>query len=59
MKFRVDVVFYFNLRFKRFNCIVCNILKNEKWGWEEIIYDMFFKKERFFEIVFMVLKDKF
>lgn len=53
------MVFYFNLRFKRFNCIVCNILKNEKWGWEEIIYDMFFKKERFFEIVFMVLKDKF
>nr|XP_008527122.1 PREDICTED: galectin-8 isoform X2 [Equus przewalskii] len=46
-------------RFKRSNCIVCNTLKNEKWGWEEITYDMPFKKERSFEIVFMVLKDKF
>uniref|UniRef100_F6TMY5 Galectin n=1 Tax=Equus caballus TaxID=9796 RepID=F6TMY5_HORSE len=59
VKPRADVAFHFNPRFKRSNCIVCNTLKNEKWGWEEITYDMPFKKERSFEIVFMVLKDKF
>ncbi|XP_046509701.1 galectin-8 isoform X2 [Equus quagga] len=59
VKPRADVAFHFNPRFKRSNYIVCNTLKNEKWGWEEITYDMPFKKERSFEIVFMVLKDKF
>ncbi|XP_014644444.1 PREDICTED: galectin-8 isoform X1 [Ceratotherium simum simum] len=59
VKPRADVAFHFNPRFKRTNCIVCNTLKNEKWGWEEITYDMPFKKERSFEIVLMVLKDKF
>nr|KAF6399814.1 galectin 8 [Molossus molossus] len=43
----------------RVNCIVCNTLKNEKWGREEITYDMPFQKEKSFEIVIMVLKDKF
>nr|KAF6302525.1 galectin 8 [Pipistrellus kuhlii] len=43
----------------RTNCIVCNTLKNEKWGREEITYDMPFGKEKSFEIVMMVLKDKF
>ncbi|XP_004473192.1 galectin-8 isoform X2 [Dasypus novemcinctus] len=56
---RADVAFHFNPRFKRANCIVCNTLKNEKWGWEEITYDMPFKKEKSFEIVTIVLKDKF
>lgn len=59
VKPRADVAFHFNPRFKRANCIVCNTLKNEKWGWEEIVYDMPFKKEKSFEIVIMVLKDKF
>ncbi|XP_058398950.1 galectin-8 isoform X2 [Diceros bicornis minor] len=59
VKPRADVAFHFNPRFKRTNCIVCNTLKSEKWGWEEITYDMPFKKERSFEIVLMVLKDKF
>lgn len=59
VKPRADVVFHFNPRFKRVNCIVCNTLKNEKWGREEITYDMPFKKEKSFEIVIMVLKDKF
>ncbi|XP_066090849.1 galectin-8 isoform X1 [Saccopteryx bilineata] len=59
VKPRADVVFHFNPRFKRSNCIVCNTLKNEKWGWEEITYDMPFQKEKSFEIVIMVLKDKF
>lgn len=56
---RADVAFHFNPRFKRTNCIVCNTLMNEKWGWEEITYDMPFKKEKSFEIVIMVLKEKF
>ncbi|KAF6073390.1 galectin 8 [Phyllostomus discolor] len=59
VKPRADVVFHFNPRFKRSNCIVCNTLKNEKWGREEITYDMPFTKEKSFEIVIMVLKDKF
>uniref|UniRef100_A0A673TAV6 Galectin n=1 Tax=Suricata suricatta TaxID=37032 RepID=A0A673TAV6_SURSU len=59
VKPRADVAFHFNPRFKRSNCIVCNTLKNEKWGWEEITYDTPFKKEKSFEIVIMVLKDKF
>ncbi|XP_019602527.1 galectin-8 isoform X4 [Rhinolophus sinicus] len=59
VKPRADVIFHFNPRFKRNNCIVCNTLKNERWGWEEITYDMPFKKEKSFEIVIMVLKEKF
>uniref|UniRef100_A0A8C6EJL0 Galectin n=1 Tax=Microcebus murinus TaxID=30608 RepID=A0A8C6EJL0_MICMU len=59
VKPRADVAFHFNPRFKRSNCIVCNTLKNEKWGWEEITYDTPFQKEKSFEIVIMVLKDKF
>ena len=53
------MAFHFNPRFKRANCIVCNTLRNEKWGWEEITYDTPFKKEKSFEIVIMVLKEKF
>ncbi|XP_031213918.1 galectin-8 [Mastomys coucha] len=59
LKPRADVAFHFNPRFKRSNCIVCNTLTNEKWGWEEITYDMPFRKEKSFEIVIMVLKNKF
>lgn len=56
---RADVIFHFNPRFKRTSCIVCNTLKNERWGREEITYDMPFGREKSFEIVMMVLKDKF
>ncbi|XP_003473422.2 galectin-8 isoform X2 [Cavia porcellus] len=59
VKPRADVAFHFNPRFKRANYIVCNTLTNERWGWEEITYDMPFQKEKSFEIVIMVLKDKF
>ncbi|XP_057642907.1 galectin-8 [Chionomys nivalis] len=59
LKPRADVAFHFNPRFKRSNCIVCNTLTNEKWGREEITYDMPFRKEKSFEIVIMVLKNKF
>ncbi|XP_028337479.1 galectin-8 isoform X2 [Physeter macrocephalus] len=59
VKPRADVAFHFNPRFRRANCIVCNTLKNEKWGREEISYDVPFKEGKSFEIVVMVLKDKF
>ncbi|NWV06562.1 LEG8 protein, partial [Ptilonorhynchus violaceus] len=56
---RADVAFHFNPRFKRSGCIVCNTLEREKWGWEEITYEMPFEKGKPFEIVIMILKDKF
>ncbi|XP_062980415.1 galectin-8 isoform X2 [Elgaria multicarinata webbii] len=56
---RADVAFHFNPRFKKSGCIVCNTLQSERWGWEEITYEMPFKKGKPFEIVFMVLHDKF
>ncbi|NXA48060.1 LEG8 protein, partial [Nothocercus julius] len=59
IKPRADVAFHFNPRFKRSGCIVCNTLEKEKWGWEEITYQMPFQKGKSFEIVIMVLKDKF
>ncbi|XP_014452285.1 galectin-8 isoform X1 [Alligator mississippiensis] len=59
VKPRADVAFHFNPRFKRSGCIVCNTLHREKWGSEEITYEMPFQKGKPFKIVFMVLKDKF
>ncbi|XP_067392070.1 galectin-8 isoform X2 [Emydura macquarii macquarii] len=56
---RADVAFHFNPRFKRSGCIVCNTLKEGRWGSEEITYQMPFQKGKTFEIVFMVLKNKF
>ncbi|XP_065585963.1 galectin-8 isoform X2 [Cyrtonyx montezumae] len=59
VKPRADVAFHFNPRFRWSGCVVCNTLEREKWGWEEITYEMPFQKGRPFEIVIMVLKDKF
>lgn len=59
IKPRADVAFHFNPRFKWSGCVVCNTLEREKWGWEEITYEMPFQKGRPFEIVIMILKDKF
>uniref|UniRef100_A0A8C8SF38 Galectin n=1 Tax=Pelusios castaneus TaxID=367368 RepID=A0A8C8SF38_9SAUR len=56
---RADVAFHFNPRFKRSGHIVCNTLQEERWGREEITYEMPFQKGKPFEIVFMVLKNKF
>ncbi|NXK76356.1 LEG8 protein, partial [Amazona guildingii] len=56
---RADVAFHFNPRFKRSGCIVCNTLERERWGWEEITYEMPFQKGKSFEIIIMVLKNKF
>ncbi|KFW77836.1 Galectin-8, partial [Manacus vitellinus] len=59
IKPRADVAFHFNPRFKRSGCIVCNTLEREKWGREEITYEMPFEKGKSFEVVIMILKDKF
>ncbi|KAM9259163.1 galectin-8 isoform 3-T5 [Cariama cristata] len=59
IKPRADVAFHFNPRFKRSGCIVCNTLEKEKWGWEEITYEMPFQKGKSFDIGIMILKDKF
>lgn len=59
IKPRADVAFHFNPRFKRSGCIVCNTLESEKWGWEEITYEMPFEKGKSFEMAIMILKDKF
>ncbi|NXE07727.1 LEG8 protein, partial [Lophotis ruficrista] len=59
IKPRADVAFHFNPRFQRSGCIVCNTLEKEKWGWEEITYEMPFEKGKSFEIAIMILKDKF
>ncbi|NXM69180.1 LEG8 protein, partial [Serilophus lunatus] len=59
IKPRADVAFHLNPRFKRSSCIVCNTLEREKWGREEITYEMPFEKGKSFEIVIMILKDKF
>ncbi|KFR09677.1 Galectin-8, partial [Opisthocomus hoazin] len=56
---RADVAFHLNPRFKKHGCVVCNTLEREKWGWEEITYHMPFQKGKPFEIVIMILKDKF
>ncbi|XP_061847032.1 galectin-8 isoform X2 [Colius striatus] len=56
---RADVAFHFNPRFKRSGCVVCNTLEGEKWGYEEITYEMPFQKGKSFEIIIMILKDKF
>ncbi|NXF57696.1 LEG8 protein, partial [Ciccaba nigrolineata] len=59
IKPRADVAFHFNPRFRRSGCIVCNTLERERWGWEEITYEMPFQKGESFEIVITILKDKF
>ena len=59
VKPRADVAFHFNPRFKRSACIVCNSLQKERWGREEILYVKPFTVGEAFEIIILVLKDKF
>lgn len=59
MKPRADVAFHFNPRFERKSHVVCNTLKNEHWGKEEILYQMPFSAEAAFELLVLVLQDKF
>lgn len=59
VKPRADVAFHFNPRFKRSPCIVCNSLQKERWGREEILYVKPFSHGESFELLILVLKDKF
>ncbi|XP_043551501.1 galectin-8-like isoform X2 [Chiloscyllium plagiosum] len=56
---RADVAFHFNPRFWRSGRVVCNTLTCERWGREEIKYEMPFKKGEPFEIIFFVMVDRF
>lgn len=56
---RSDVAFHFNPRFKGSGVIVCNTLQNETWDWEEKTYEMPFKKGKPFEVIFLILHNKF
>lgn len=59
MKPRADVAFHFNPRLQRSPCIVCNTLQGERWGREEILYQMPFTAGGKFELIIVILKDKF
>ncbi|XP_059212294.1 galectin-8-like [Centropristis striata] len=59
VKPRADVAFHFNPRFRRSPCIVCNSLKKERWGWEEILHAKTFTAGESFELVILILHDKF
>ncbi|KAM9339383.1 galectin-8 [Symphorus nematophorus] len=59
VKPRADVAFHFNPRFCRSPCIVCNTLQRERWGREEILYQTPFRPGDAFELIVLVLKDKF
>uniref|UniRef100_A0A3Q2QSP7 Galectin n=1 Tax=Fundulus heteroclitus TaxID=8078 RepID=A0A3Q2QSP7_FUNHE len=58
IKPRADVLFHFNPRFKK-SRIVCNTLEKEHWGREEILYQMPFRVKAAFELIILVLKDKY
>ncbi|XP_006626250.1 galectin-8 isoform X2 [Lepisosteus oculatus] len=56
---RADVAFHFNPRFKRSPCVVCNSLQQERWGKEEILYDLPLQKGENFETIILVEGDMF
>uniref|UniRef100_A0A3B3QQ85 Galectin n=1 Tax=Paramormyrops kingsleyae TaxID=1676925 RepID=A0A3B3QQ85_9TELE len=56
---RADIAFHFNPRFKRSPYIVCNSLHQERWGKEEIHYQMPFQQGAAFEIIILVQKVMF
>ncbi|XP_017294710.1 galectin-8-like [Kryptolebias marmoratus] len=55
---RADVAFHFNPRIST-SRVVCNSMKNQRWGWEEIIYKMPFRAGAAFELIVLILKDEF
>ncbi|MBN3319376.1 LEG8 protein, partial [Atractosteus spatula] len=56
---RADVAFHFNPRFKRSPCVVCNSLQQERWGKEEILYDLPLQRGENFETIILVEGDMF
>ncbi|MGH0190036.1 UNVERIFIED_CONTAM: hypothetical protein FKN15_041599 [Acipenser sinensis] len=59
VKPRADVAFHLNPRFKKSAYVVCNTLQQERWGKEEITYEMPFKKGQPFETIILVQRDSF
>ncbi|RXM97730.1 Galectin-8 [Acipenser ruthenus] len=59
VKPRADVSFHLNPRFKKSAYVVCNTLQQERWGKEEITYEMPFKKGQPFETIILVQRDSF
>ncbi|XP_061901163.1 galectin-8-like [Entelurus aequoreus] len=55
---RADVAFHMNPRLNK-GCVVCNTLHQERWGHEEILPHMPFTTDQSFELVLLVLKDRF
>ncbi|XP_008289542.1 galectin-8 isoform X1 [Stegastes partitus] len=58
VKPRADVAFHFNPRLVK-SCIVCNTLQKERWGREQILYQMPFRAGAAFEIIILIQKDQF
>lgn len=56
---RADVAFHFNPRFRRSPHIVCNTLQSQRWGGEEILYQTAFTAGATFELIILVLRDRF
>ncbi|MBN3311266.1 LEG8 protein, partial [Amia calva] len=56
---RADIAFHFNPRFKRSPCIVCNSLQGDRWGREEILYEMPFKQGAPFEAIILIQEKEF
>ncbi|XP_029943235.1 galectin-8-like [Salarias fasciatus] len=55
---RADVAFHFNPRLNK-SLIVCNSLQRERWGPEEILHRMPFRAGAAFEVLILVLQDRF
>ncbi|KAK5879572.1 hypothetical protein CesoFtcFv8_022675 [Champsocephalus esox] len=56
---RSDVAFHLNPRFRRSACLVCNALLDQVWGREQILYEKPFVPGNDFELVVLVLADRF
>ncbi|XP_034018364.1 galectin-8-like isoform X2 [Thalassophryne amazonica] len=59
VKPRADIAFHFNPRLEKSPSIVCNTMQRERWGREEILYQMPFRHGEAFELIILVQRDKF
>ncbi|CAN9507997.1 unnamed protein product [Ophioblennius macclurei] len=55
---RADVAFHFNPRLHK-SLVVCNSLQGGRWGGEEILNHMPFRAGAHFEVLILVLEDRF
>ncbi|KAK1889180.1 Galectin-8 [Dissostichus eleginoides] len=56
---RSDVAFHLNPRFRRSASLVCNALLDQVWGREQVLYEKPFVPGDDFELVVLVLADRF